>query len=65
MMLLATWSAATLVTASAYSFLAAERLWERLMRDPAKAYPLLIALFGVGLVAVGLATLIAAIMGWW
>ncbi len=65
MMLLATWSAATLVTASAYSFLAAERLWERLMRDPAKTYPLLVALFGAGLVAIGLATLIAAILGRW
>ncbi|AEM39760.1 hypothetical protein Pyrfu_1907 [Pyrolobus fumarii 1A] len=61
----AVWSAATLVTASAYSFLAAERLWERLMRDPAKAYPLLVALFGAGLVAIGLAALIATIMGWW
>ena len=65
MMLLAVWSAATLVTASAYSFLAAERLWEKLMRDPARAYPLLIALFGAGLVAIGLATLIAAILGGW
>ena len=53
------------MTASAYSFLAAERLWERLMRDPAKAYPLLIALFGAGLTAILAALLVATLLRLW